>query len=128
MNETNAMTHLPSLYQGPAGLYYPLGIEDRIRIIFLLPGDWKDPIKCELRHTALRHKPRYHALSYAWGSSKATRPVTVNYVELDITVNLESALRHLRRKHLILPLWVDALVSLWDQELSDRSLFVTRGC
>lgn len=97
--------------------YRPLEDSDSIRMIFLQPGDWKDPIKCELRNTALSHKPCYQALSYAWGSSKVTRPVAVNYAEMNVTVNLESALRHLRRKDVTLSLWVDALVSKWGENL-----------
>lgn len=104
------MSRLLDPQQGTKEPYLKLWRPDGIRVLLLEAGDWKDPISCELRNTTLSHNPQYHALSYAWGSSRATRPVIVNSVELDVTVNLECALRHLRRRDRLLPLWVDALV------------------
>lgn len=80
------------------------------RIMVLHPGEWEDEIDCQLIYTALDKAPKYQALSYAWGSRRATRPVIINHEEIDVTVNLESALRHLRRRDTDLLLWADALV------------------
>ena len=85
---------------------------DGIRVLVLRPGRWSDPIKCELKHESLSRHRRYHALSYAWGKSNSPRPVTVDGIAMQVTINLESALRHLRRRDEPLILWVDALVRL----------------
>ena len=41
----------------------------------------------------LEEKPVYEALSYTWGDPEVTRPIWVNGVEMDVTLNLEVALR-----------------------------------
>ncbi|KAG0646461.1 Heterokaryon incompatibility protein [Hyphodiscus hymeniophilus] len=53
--------------------------------------------------------PAYKALSYAWGSPNVKRPILVNGCQHLVTVNLESALRRLRRIDIDITLWVDAL-------------------
>ncbi|KAK8017278.1 hypothetical protein PG991_008354 [Apiospora marii] len=83
-----------------------------IRLVILEPGDWGSPISCRLDCRSLADKSiNYVALSYAWGAPKITRPVLVDGIELEVTVNLESALRHLRRQSEPLAIWVDAIVS-----------------
>lgn len=83
-----------------------------IRLVMLEPGDWVSPISCRLDHRPLTDKSiNYVALSYAWGSPRVTRPVLVDGIELQVTVNLESALRHLRRQSEPVFIWVDAIVS-----------------
>jgi hypothetical protein len=83
-----------------------------IRLIRLLPGKWTDPVRCELFEEVLG-TTRYAALSYVWGSKNVTRPIFLNRRKFPVTVNLESALRHLRERiecgsHAAI-LWVDAL-------------------
>ena len=63
-----------------------------------------------LLYTKLRERPEYHALSYAWGSAEVTRPIRVDKATVQITINLESALRHLRQKDKPFIVWADALV------------------
>ena len=87
----------------------PLG-GNRIRLVRIMPGDWSDPISCELHFTALDAIHSYHTLSYVWGPPKITRPILLNGQKYQVTVNLESALRHLRhqlREETLV--WIDAL-------------------
>ncbi|KAF1978376.1 heterokaryon incompatibility, partial [Bimuria novae-zelandiae CBS 107.79] len=54
----------------------------------------------------------YVALSYTWGDPKETREIVVNGKSVQVTVNLEAALRALRDKAPVkagLKLWIDAL-------------------
>ena len=54
----------------------------------------------------------YVALSYCWGDSRVTREIIVNGCSVNVTVNLEAALRQLRNSHFIkqgFKLWVDAI-------------------
>lgn len=80
------------------------------RILALQPGEWGDKINCRLIYTALGKAPEYYALCYAWGPQGATWPVIVNNKEVKVRVNLDSALRHLRRRDTTFLVWVDALV------------------
>ncbi|KAK8117917.1 HET-domain-containing protein, partial [Apiospora kogelbergensis] len=61
----------------------------------------------------------YVAFSYARGSPKATRPVLIEDVELQVTVSLEYALRHLRRQSEALIIWIDA-IAIDQQDLDER--------
>lgn len=80
-----------------------------IRLIRLLPGNWTDPIQCELYRKEY-DTAEYNALSYVWGSNKVKRSITFAGQPWLVTRNLESALRHLRHRHRNgLTLWVDAL-------------------
>ena len=82
---------------------------DEIRVLWLQPGKWADPIVCELTNTRLG-AVEYRALSYAWGSRFDMRPIRLNGCAYSVTLNLESALKHLRVKYKDgLYLWVDAL-------------------
>ncbi|XP_014555305.1 hypothetical protein COCVIDRAFT_102674 [Bipolaris victoriae FI3] len=80
-----------------------------IRVLWLQPGRWADPIVCELSSAEIKFA-RYRALSYVWGSQLHKRSVRLNGRSYPVTLNLESALRHLRAKYNRgLVLWVDAL-------------------
>lgn len=86
----------------------PLGAGE-IRLVKLHPGAWTDPIVCELTDAQV-NTAQYQVLSYVWGSRQVTRQIRLNDRMYPVTVNLESALRHLRaqsKNELIL--WVDAL-------------------
>lgn len=67
-----------------------------VRLVSILSGEWTDEIKCELNRWSLDSRPRYEALSYAWGDPNDTRPIIVDGCSVQITANLESALRRLR--------------------------------
>ena len=54
----------------------------------------------------------YVALSYCWGDAQTTREIIVNGHSIQVTLNLEAALRQLRESHCIkqgFKLWVDAI-------------------
>jgi hypothetical protein len=80
-----------------AGPLYRRLSGSEIRLIKLLPGDWDDPIICELVYVRLDDRPKFMALSYAWGDPKKTRPITLNGQAYNITTSLFQGLRRLRR-------------------------------
>ncbi|CAN9237019.1 unnamed protein product [Alternaria alternata] len=82
---------------------------DHLRLLTVHAGSISVPIRCTLRTVNFRDKPSYDALSYAWGDSACTKPIDVDGSEIQITVNLEQALRHLRDVEHDLVLWVDAI-------------------
>lgn len=83
---------------------------DEVRLVNLLPGQWQDPIRCEMKQVSLAEKPHYYALSYVWGSTGVKRQISLNDHPFAVTVNLEGALRYLRLHHEQgLVLWIDAI-------------------
>ncbi|KAL8741752.1 MAG: hypothetical protein Q9190_005676 [Brigantiaea leucoxantha] len=108
-------------------LYHPLNRERKdIRLLSLQSGEPDDPISCCLVTSALYASeiPTFEALSYCWGSPAkkkqiniSTGNLSVSGIEitsqdqnLSITVNLDEALRRLRRKDgTSRLLWVDAI-------------------
>ncbi|KAK8007764.1 hypothetical protein PG989_001754 [Apiospora arundinis] len=100
--------------------YLALEDPDSIRLVVINPGEWTSPISCHLIYRRLDSSPDYAALSYAWGSPRATRPILVDGVEFQVTVNLEFALRHLRRESDPLTIWIDA-IAINQEDLDERS-------
>ncbi|KAG4433402.1 hypothetical protein IFR05_011114 [Cadophora sp. M221] len=103
------MTDIPR-YQ-----YRPVVDGDGVRLLELEPSsDFEATIECSLIHTTLRECDEdlinhYTALSYVWGDAKVTKTIMVEGFGIDITINLDSALRYMRdplRKRLI---WADAI-------------------
>jgi hypothetical protein len=85
----------------------PGGEESMIRLVQLLPGkDW-DPIEVTLSVAKL--EAEFEALSYCWGDAAMRSPITCNGCQLDVTRNLKSALRDLRRHDAPRILWIDAI-------------------
>lgn len=90
-----------------------------IRILCLYPGSPKDELHCSLSIFTLQqahdsmnvNQPETHfeALSYVWGKTKSITPIQVQGQPMQITENLESALRHLRYQDKHRYLWVDAV-------------------
>ena len=64
--------------------------------------------------------PQYEALSYVWGVEYSTRKVTVNGNAMQITENLDCALRHLRYTAAKRYLWIDAL-SMSQEDTQERN-------
>src|SRR5271163_1637938 len=90
--------------------YQVLDAEQRqIRVLTLLPGNWHDPISCELEVVSLNDDPAYFALSYVWGDPKVTLPIYLHKHALQVTSNLENALRRLRGPIKPMVIWIDAL-------------------
>ncbi|KAI0456681.1 heterokaryon incompatibility protein-domain-containing protein [Xylaria acuta] len=91
-------------------MYEPLAAEPpSIRLLILLKGSHRDPVRCRLEHVSLTDEPEYEALSYTWGDSSATQPIQVNDDPRPVTRNLVSALQHLRHEDHDRYLWVDAV-------------------
>lgn len=51
----------------------------------------------------------YRTLSYVWGHPSLTRGIWLEDVEVEVTLNLESALKHLRLVYRSIVIWIDAL-------------------
>jgi hypothetical protein len=81
-----------------------------IRLIKLLPGKFKDPLRLELSLVSFATDPYYEALSYTWGATTKGYKVTVNgSLDFSVTDNLFLALRRLRPRKAPRILWVDAI-------------------
>ncbi|KAI0551876.1 heterokaryon incompatibility protein-domain-containing protein [Xylaria curta] len=85
-----------------------------IRVAELYPGHFDDVIIIKIHHEPFySHKvPVYEALSYVWGSKMSPGWVRVAEAiesELQVTRNLDVALRHLRYTDRPRFIWVDAL-------------------
>jgi hypothetical protein len=88
----------------------PLGDSSReIRLVNLQPGHQSDPIHVTLTHALLDGDVAYDALSYAWGDPNITLPIAIDGLPFRVTVNLESALRHLRLPAEPRVIWIDAI-------------------
>ena len=81
-----------------------------IRLAVLDPSEhFEDQPVCNLRIFSLDDAPDYEALSYAWDDPKVARPIQLQGIQLPVTTNLESALRHLRHRPTKRVLWIDAI-------------------
>src|SRR5436190_15840060 len=80
-----------------------------IRVLLIQPGNWDDPINCSLETVSLACNPHYEALSYVWGDPHVTESIRMDGAEVQITINLNDALRRLRTTHRTRTVWVDAL-------------------
>lgn len=103
-------------------LYQRLG-QNEIRLAHVLPaGDDSSLVNVRLETVSLDPKPDYDALSYCWGDPQVTRPICVNGEIVNITVNLEAALRQLRSEaqDAGIRLWADA-ISINQNDHSERS-------
>ena len=73
-------------------------------------------VNCKIEHVSLNDtpKPTFVALSYAWGDPHVTRPILLGDVVVQVTENLEAALRQFQKRHFnsgeqTYPFWIDAL-------------------
>ncbi|KAL5312834.1 hypothetical protein ACEPPN_019260 [Leptodophora sp. 'Broadleaf-Isolate-01'] len=80
-----------------------------IRLLHIQPGNWDDPILCEMQIVSLESSPVYQTLSYTWGDPQATKPILLEDCVVDIRTNLWAALRRLRCASKIRVIWIDAL-------------------
>ncbi|KAF5537802.1 heterokaryon incompatibility (het-6OR allele) [Fusarium napiforme] len=88
--------------------------EREIRVALIHNGKWQDPISCVFKYTKIEsQEPQsYSALSYVWGSSRATETIQIDGHDHNISVNLACAIRHLRDERNSILIWIDALVSI----------------
>ncbi|KAK3690275.1 heterokaryon incompatibility protein-domain-containing protein [Podospora appendiculata] len=80
-----------------------------IRILCLLPGLYKDPIRGYLRTANLDDNPHYEALSYVWGDPLICKTSFIDKQPIDVTINLFLALRRIRHRRRGRHIWVDAI-------------------
>ena len=110
--------------------YEPLPAQ-HVRLLTLLPGSFEDDIHVRLHpvETGSHESPRYHALSYVWGSTDTNDHVLVDSGEsqhsLPITRNLYVALQHLRHSSASRTMWVDA-VCINQNDIEERNDQVSR--
>lgn len=99
----------------PEFVYKPLIATDEIRLLVLHPAaDVSAPINYSLEHATLSQYEQdiinhYTALSYVWGDATDTREIHLEGFPFQITVSLESALRHIRDSKREMRVWADAL-------------------
>ena len=112
----SAMESLQHTDQKPS--YPGERLRDRhIRLVKLHSGDWSSDIRCTLSnadlgsHPGFGGHPEYVALSYVWGSQRVKRTIWINNQQFNVTLNLESALRHIRhvQRGKDIVLWIDAI-------------------
>ncbi|KAF2454331.1 heterokaryon incompatibility protein-domain-containing protein [Lineolata rhizophorae] len=82
---------------------------EQIRVVTVHPGDFADPIVCDLQLVFLDDKPYYEALSYVCGESSATRSIILDGRIKQVAVKLEQALRRLRKRDRPRIMWIDAI-------------------
>ncbi|CZR56622.1 uncharacterized protein PAC_06511 [Phialocephala subalpina] len=108
--------------------YKPLNFttfEFRLLVIMSIRnGDNDDTIQCSLDHSLLIEPPEYRALSYCWGDPGRTARIIVNGHPVQVTTNLEAALREMRHQGLMM-IWVDALC-INQCDVVERGLQVSR--
>lgn len=102
-------------------------VGDDIRLVSLHPGTWDAPLRLTISHEPLLspHLRPYTALSYCWGDPKITKPISLDGIAYPATVNLESALRHLRDAQAEKLMWIDALC-VNQTDMHERSVQVPR--
>jgi len=64
----------------------------QIWLVIIVPDGYAEEVSCHLEIASLS----YEALSYVWGNLHETKPIKLNGKPYEVTINLESALRHLR--------------------------------
>lgn len=83
-----------------------------IRLLRLQPNSANDAkVQCTLFHASLADVQRvqYEALSYTWGDATQTVDIELNGTIFPVTINLDAALRALRKPDEPRTLWVDAV-------------------
>jgi len=72
-------------------------------------------VTCTLEVVSLHKCPKYLALSYTWGDPKILKSIHINSVNnknkrtFEVTVNLDTALRHIRQERNPVRIWADAI-------------------
>ncbi|EME41323.1 hypothetical protein DOTSEDRAFT_81675 [Dothistroma septosporum NZE10] len=89
-------------------IYRPLSRYE-IRVLRIRPGAEDADICCDLEIVSMKWRPSYDTLSYTWGNSKTTLPITLNGTAVQISPNLFIALKAIRGSRRTVTLWADAL-------------------
>lgn len=100
--------------------YEALAGPRQIRLLVLDPGRGDEELSCHLHPASLSDRPKYEALSYAWGDPAIRQTVRCGDKAARITTNLFNALRHLRDPTQRRSLWADALC-INQEDIQERS-------
>ena len=79
--------------------------DEMIRLMNVPPGQEAEDVQCQIKRFALADAPDYTALSYCWGDAGKKRAIMCIGARLDVTMNLHSALKHIREKGEVGWLW-----------------------
>jgi len=125
LSSANMTTTAGGEVEGPRPLYKPLQHDKaEIRVLTLLPSRLqRSPLFGRIAIASLAddgHVPPFDSLSYVWGPPEFTGRMTIDGSELQITPNLEQALRHIRRLWRPRAIWVDQICINQD-DMEERS-------
>jgi hypothetical protein len=118
----------------PPYIYRPLATETTIRILILHPAeDFATPLEVSIDHYDRRgeynmcHSGYYQAVSYTWGEPIFSHNVLVRnpLSTLEVTANVDSMLRHLRKVRKNRNIWVDAMC-LNQADANEKSIQVRK--
>jgi hypothetical protein len=82
---------------------------EKTRILILEPGEFDDDLRGYLKHVRSLRDHDYEALSYVWGETSDKHMMSCSGMKIQITANLDAALRKLRLPDQPRLLWVDAI-------------------
>ncbi|KAK5123138.1 hypothetical protein LTR85_003336 [Meristemomyces frigidus] len=101
----------PPIIPQVSGVHRPLKSRHHIRLFSLDPAtDFHAHISGRLLLTDVRSgKIEYETLSYVWGSTARTQPISVDGLPYNVTINLHDALRRLRSATDARVVWIDAI-------------------
>ncbi|KAJ4256787.1 hypothetical protein NW762_008883 [Fusarium torreyae] len=119
-------------------LYQPLNTNrHEIRLLEILSESPNDKVECKLHTVPLTPETYYVCLSYVWGDPSVTEEITVDGFPRQVTVNLATALRHLKKHWMEIELesdsnldtskfrlWADA-VCINQDDIAERSAQVS---
>jgi hypothetical protein len=83
--------------------------DGEFKLLSLRRGQSSDLVTCDLFIASLDSSVKYEALSYVWGDPDDTKEIKICGEPFYATLNLESALRHLRYRDRERIIWVDAI-------------------
>ncbi|KAK4148888.1 heterokaryon incompatibility protein-domain-containing protein [Chaetomidium leptoderma] len=89
--------------------YTPLSGTGQIRLLRLHAGTEAVGLSVDLIHTSLDKAPSFTALSYPWGDPQPRKAIRCSGLQAEIGPSLHMALQHLRKAHLDIFVWADAL-------------------
>ncbi|PYI03583.1 hypothetical protein BO78DRAFT_322534 [Aspergillus sclerotiicarbonarius CBS 121057] len=80
----------------------------QIRLLCIHPSQSpQSPMQCSLQTVSLKHRPKFEALSYVWGTNHAAEQIFLEGSEFNVTPNLAKALYALRDAYLKRTMWID---------------------
>jgi len=94
---------------GSKYIYESINSEQReIRLVPILPSEDDGTVQCTLRKSRIDLEPSFKELSYSWGDPKVTRSIMLDGHPFKVTINLQAALRSLRKSEPRV-MWIDAI-------------------